>query len=431
MENNNNVLVTPFTTQGKFTTDVYDNLIHKFGVSKMSFDLVDRFVKLTGKQPHRLLRRNLFFAHRDFDRILDDYEKGNPIYIYTGRGPSTDRLHLGHILPLEFTVWIQQALDAFVVIQIADDEKFWFKDLSYDEINIMAQSNINDILSLGFNKDKTFIFGNNQYCNNNNYKLIANTLMKHISLGTLKQTFGLNDSSNIGQMLWPIYQTIPCYYKSMDIFKTPARCLVIYAIDQDPYFRIARDYSHIFKCPKPSALVCKFLPSLRGQSKMSSTQHINSKNLCGELGESASSTQHINSKNLCGGLGEPASSTMAKKPNDSNDPNTDKPVNDPNIVEFVDDPVNSTIFLGNTYETILNKINKYGFSGGKDTLEEHKRLGGDCSVDASYILLEYFLEDDVQLTDIHNKFTTGELLSSEIKKIAANCVFNILDKFKL
>ena len=40
------------------------------------------------------------------------------------------------------------------------------------------------------------------------------------------------------------------------------------------------------------------------------------------------------------------------------------------------------------------KVNKYAFSGGKDTMEEHRAVGGDTEVDISYQYLTFFLEDD-------------------------------------
>ena len=36
-------------------------------------------------KPHPLLRRHVFYAHRDLQEILDCYEKGSPFYLYTGR----------------------------------------------------------------------------------------------------------------------------------------------------------------------------------------------------------------------------------------------------------------------------------------------------------------------------------------------------------
>src|SRR5205807_10021385 len=44
------------------------------------------------------------------------------------RGPTTDSLHLGHLIPFIFTKWLQDVFNAIVVIQMADDEKYYFKD---------------------------------------------------------------------------------------------------------------------------------------------------------------------------------------------------------------------------------------------------------------------------------------------------------------
>ena len=46
------------------------------------------------------------------------------------------------------------------------------------------------------------------------------------------------------------------------------------------------------------------------------------------------------------------------------------------------------------------QINKYAFSGGGATIEEHKEKGGNCEVDVSYQCLSFFLEDDQKLEKI-------------------------------
>ena len=40
----------------------------------------------------------------------------------------------------------------------------------------------------------------------------------------------------------------------------------------------------------------------------------------------------------------------------------------------------SSIYLTDTPKQIKTKINKYAFSGGKDTIEEHREKGGDTEV---------------------------------------------------
>ena len=74
--------------------------------------------KLAGKPVHPMLRRGLFFAHRDFVSILDRIEKKQPWFLYTGRGPSSGSLHLGHLIPFMFTKWLQDTFDVPLIVQV-------------------------------------------------------------------------------------------------------------------------------------------------------------------------------------------------------------------------------------------------------------------------------------------------------------------------
>lgn len=47
-----------------------------------------------------------------------------------------------------------------------------------------------------------------------------------------------------------------------------------------------------------------------------------------------------------------------------------------------------------------SQINKHAFSGGKDTVEEHRKYGGNPDVDVSFMYLTFFLEDDEQVEKI-------------------------------
>ena len=62
--------------------------------------------------------------------------------------------------------------------------------------------------------------------------------------------------------------------------------------------------------------------------------------------------------------------------------------------------VNSSIYMNDTPNQIKNKVNRHGFSGGRETEEEHRRLGGNTDVDVSYQYLGFFLEDDEELAQI-------------------------------
>jgi tryptophanyl-tRNA synthetase len=56
---------------------------------------------------------------------------------------------------------LQDIFDVPLVIQLTDDEKFLFKsNLKLEQCNGFAYENAKDIIAVGFNPDKTFIFSN-------------------------------------------------------------------------------------------------------------------------------------------------------------------------------------------------------------------------------------------------------------------------------
>ena len=93
-----------------------------------------------------------------------------PFYLYTGRGPSSTAMHLGHLVPFMMTQWLQEAFDVPLVIQMTDDEKFLWKgeyvDGEGDNLGHFAGltvENAKDIIACGFDKSKTFLFSDLQY----------------------------------------------------------------------------------------------------------------------------------------------------------------------------------------------------------------------------------------------------------------------------
>ena len=41
------------------------------------------------------------------------------MYLYTGRGPSSEALHLGHLVPFMFTKYLQDAFKCPLVVQVS------------------------------------------------------------------------------------------------------------------------------------------------------------------------------------------------------------------------------------------------------------------------------------------------------------------------
>ncbi|XP_071505204.1 tryptophan--tRNA ligase, cytoplasmic-like [Diadema antillarum] len=355
-EEDDGQIVDPWTVSTTSDKGVdYDKLIKRFGSTKIDQALLDRFEKITGHKPHRFLRRGIFFSQRDVHQILTRYEAKKPFFLYTGRGPSSTSMHVGHLIPFIFTKWLQDVFNVPLVIQLTDDEKFLWKDLKAEEALKLAYENAKDIISCGFDVNKTFIFSDMQYIGScpEFYRNMLK-VQKCVTYNQVKGIFGFGDSDCIGKISFPATQASPSFSNSFPaIFgtKKDIPCLIPCAIDQDPYFRMTRDVAPRLGYPKPALIHSTFFPALQGaQTKMSAS-----------------------------------------------------------------DP-NSSIFLTDTPKQIKTKINKYAFSGGGASVEEHREKGGNCDVDISYQYLSFFLEDDVRLAEIKEEYSSGRMLTGELKK---------------
>ena len=79
----------------------------------------------------------------------------------------------------------------------------------------------------------------------------------------------------------------------------------------------------------------------------------------------------------------------------------------------------TAIFLNDSAKEIERKIQK-AFTGGRNTLEEHRRLGGVLEVDKVYELLLFHYPDSRELKRIADDFSSGKMLSRELKQIAVD-----------
>ncbi|MDE1862866.1 MAG: tryptophan--tRNA ligase [Thaumarchaeota archaeon] len=256
--------VTPWSVEGEID---YEKLIQKFGTEKISDDLKARMASITGRV-HPMMNLGYFFSHRDLDRILTEYEKGNKFYLYTGRGPS-GAIHMGHLLPWMFTKYLQEKFDVKLIFQITDDEKFLYNDeRSLDDVSKYTKENIYDIIAVGFDPEKTKILIDTKDIKR--IYPIALEIAKRITFSTVRAVFGFQNSTNIGMIGFPPIQAAPCFLPSI-LEGKPTPVLIPAAIDQDPYWRVTRDIAEKIGFPKPTQIHSKFLPGLGMQGKMSSS----------------------------------------------------------------------------------------------------------------------------------------------------------------
>jgi len=58
---------------------------------------------------------------------------------------------------------LQDAFKVPLVIQLTDDEKFLWKNMTISECKRLARENAKDIIACGFDVERTFIFTNLSY----------------------------------------------------------------------------------------------------------------------------------------------------------------------------------------------------------------------------------------------------------------------------
>lgn len=360
-------IVTPWVASSSQGFD-YQRLIDQFGLDAIDEALITEFESVTGVSAHPLMRRKIFFAHIDLRRLLDHYKAGKKIYLYTGRGPSNSSLHMGHVIPLSFTAFLQKAFKCHLVGEMSDLEKAMFKqELTLEEANRLSFENAKQMIALGFDKEKTFFFNSSEYISPETFGVISR-IWKKSSVHSLKKIYGFEDSANAGMIAWPAFEQAPCFPEFFPhLFKKDedVMCLVVCSVDQTPFFRGLRDFIESLGGKKPSIICGKFLTGLAG-------------------------------------VGNKMSSTATEIP----------------AITLTDSP-----------EEVKSKIVKYAFSASRSTLKEHQEHGltdEELANDVSFDYLRYFLEDEEELTRIANAYKSGKMSSSEVKASLAKTLSEYL-----
>jgi tryptophanyl-tRNA synthetase len=249
--------VTPYTVEGDID---YERLLERFGADRLTDEQVERF------PDHPMIRRRVYYAGRDIDRYLAAAEAGETHSIVTGVGPSGP-MHLGHVLVFYLARRLQRATGAHVYIPLSDDEKYFTKDMTFEEIGAATRSNLRDLLAVGFEPDRTRIVVD---------RLDADILYPHaarvagdITQSTVEAVYG--DPPNVGFSFYPAMQATHLLLPQLVHGRHPT--LVPIAVDQDPHVRVCRDVAGKARheVSKPGALLGKFLPALDGPGKMSSS----------------------------------------------------------------------------------------------------------------------------------------------------------------
>ncbi|MAG08497.1 tryptophan--tRNA ligase [Candidatus Woesearchaeota archaeon] len=303
-----------------------------------------------------LFRRNKVFAHRDIQRILEAAKNKKKFVMMTGLMP-TGKFHIGHMILAQQMIFYQK-LGAKLYIAVADVESYLTRGQSLEESKKIAINEyILNYIALGLKPENCEIYFQSNRSKEpkkaNAYYRLQNLLSGHATFNEFKAVYG---DISPGKMLAALLQAADMLHPQLSEFEgEPVPTFIPVGIDQDPHIRLARDISQRIRTQK-----FRFV-------QLSSTYH---KFIPGLKGGKMSAS----------------------------------------------DPY-SFIALTDPPEEVKKKVNKYAFSGGQATVEEHRKKGGNPEIDVSYQWLTFFEEDDKKLKKIYNDYKSGKLLTGELKQI--------------
>ncbi|CAN6981432.1 unnamed protein product [Brassica oleracea var. botrytis] len=232
----------------------------------------------------------------------------------------------------------------------------------------LARENAKDIIACGFDVTKTFIFSDFDYVGGAFYKNMVK-VAKCVTLNKAMGIFGFSGEDHIGKLSFPPVQAVPSFPSS---------------------------FPHLF--PGKDKLRCLIPCAIDQDPYFRMTRDV-----APRLGYSKPAL--IESSFF------PA--LQAK--------NGKMSASDPN----------SAIYVTDTAKEIKNKINRYAFSGGQDSIEKHREIGANLEVDIPVKYLSFFLEDDTELEHIKKEYGEGRMLTGEVKKRLTEVLTEMVERHRM
>ena len=391
--------------------------------------------------PGMLHRRGIVFAHRDLDVVLGCIERSDPFGVLTGLMPS-GRMHLGHSMVIDQVRWFQQQ-GADITVTVADLEALATRGTSLaDGRENAIKEYVHNYAALGLDPSNTNVYFQSS---RPAVQRLAFTLGRRTNLSEFEAIYGFRGDTNLAHVQAPLVQAGDIIHPQLEEYGGLRPIVVPVGVDQDPHLRLTRGIAgktHWFNVkPRKAGGLTVALSvqtdnaELFGVAPNGRVDRATREAIFQRLKDSLApmgyadfvahpkhGTLDIPGANLSdagqvrmcvlaleremGGMGlMPPCSTyhrfavgMTGEKMSSSKPQT-------------------TIFMDDSIEEMSKKV-KRAFSGGQPTVEEHRRLGGDCSKDVAFQYLQFFFEpDDSELARIAREYESGRMLAGEIKQI--------------
>jgi tryptophanyl-tRNA synthetase len=314
----------------------------------------------------RYMRRGIIFGQRDFGRIADAMDKKKPYAMMTGLMPSGN-FHMGHKMVADEIIWFQER-GADIYICAADIESYLMRDIGFEEAKrIAVEEYLTNYLALGLKPKNLHFWFQSDYINE--YYRLRDMAAKRVTFNELTAIYG---ELSPGKIVSVLSQVADILHPQLEMFGGPKPVVVPVGADQDPHIRLTRDIASRLNAEREGGKAdYKCIPP-------SATYHKFMGGLQGGKMSSSDPKSHI---------------ALSEKP-----------------------------------ESAKKKIMS-AKTGGRMSVEEQKKLGGEPDKCMIYELYLYHLiEDDIELSRIYNECKSGKLLCGEDKRHCAELIGRFLEK---
>jgi tryptophanyl-tRNA synthetase len=211
---------------GSATVEDYRSLFEQFGIEE--FDELLASVP----EPHYLMRRGVIFGHREYRRLLEGLADGDAA-VLSGFMPTGDP-HIGHKLVFDEIIWHQQrGADAYGLI--ADLEAHAARGLDWDEIDEHARDYLLSLIALGFDPEAGELY---RQSTNREVQDLAFELGTKANFSELAAIYGFDGETEVSHMQSVVTQMADILYPQLE---EPKPTVIPVGPDQDPHMRLARD----------------------------------------------------------------------------------------------------------------------------------------------------------------------------------------------
>jgi len=223
-------MATKLDPWGAVSIDDYSKLFEEFGIS--SFEEVLPQID----DPHIYMKRHIIFGHRDYQRVVEAMNEGRPYAVMSGFMPS-GRVHLGGKMVMEEIIWHQKhGGDAFVAI--ADMEAHSVRGISWERCREMGvEEYVLSIIALGLEPSATIYFQSKRGA----VRDLAFELASAARFSELAAIYGFSGETNVAHMVSVMVQSADILHPQLAENGGPKPVVIPVGSDQDAHIRLTRD----------------------------------------------------------------------------------------------------------------------------------------------------------------------------------------------